>query len=42
MEQIEESDSLVRFNVSRSDDLTLDRNVFVAVTTEPATAQGER
>ena len=38
--QVEESDTTVVFNVSRNDDVILDRNVSVRVSTKAATAGG--
>ena len=38
--QVEESDTTVLFNVSRNDDVILDRNVSVRVTTNAVNAGG--
>ena len=39
--QMDESDTTVVFNVSRNDDVILDRNVSVKVSTESTTAGGK-
>jgi hypothetical protein len=40
--QVEESDTTVLFNVSRNDDVILDRNVSVRVTATAVTAGGNK
>ena len=40
--QVEEADTTIMFNISRDDDLTLDRNVIVRVSAEDGTVAGKQ
>lgn len=40
--QVEEADTTITFNISRDDDLTLDRNVIVRVSAEDGTVAGKQ